>query len=244
MGAVLGGRLLSTPDPLAHARFDVEAYRHLGRTVVLRDVEHPVVVLGSTQRRAVVDEERAAANGVEVVRRRSGGGAVLLVPGCQVWADAWVPRGDPMWSDDPRRMAASVGEWWATSLGIPGAAVHRGGSVAGRGSDVVCFAGVGPGEVLVAGRKVVGLAQWRSRQGALVHGCAYRRWEPGRLVDLLAMDGRARGLFTGSLVPAATGLDLLGIAPTWGAKELEAALPDGPPWDVQVRSGAPGIAER
>ena len=244
MGAVPGGGLLTEElADAAKARFDVDVYRPLGRTVVLRDVDRPVVVLGSTQPRSVLDDARAAATGVEVARRRSGGGAVLLVPGRQVWADVWIPRDDPLWSDEPRRMAVSVGEWWASALGAPGGAVHRGGSVAARGSDVVCFAGVGPGEVLVAGRKLVGLAQWRSRQGALVHGCAYRVWEPEPLIDLLVMDGRARRLFSATLATAAIGLDAIGVAPTWGAGALEAALPDGPPWDVRVQTAFPGVPE-
>ena len=38
----------------------------------------------------------------------------------------------------------------------------------GPGRGVACFAGVGPGEVLVAGRKAVGVTQWRTREGALL----------------------------------------------------------------------------
>jgi hypothetical protein len=33
---------------------------------------------------------------------------------------------------------------------------------------VACFAGRGPGEIFVDGRKVVGVSQWRVREGAFV----------------------------------------------------------------------------
>ncbi len=59
----------------------------------------------------------------------------------------------------------------------------------------MCFAGLGPGEVTVEGRKVVGLSQRRIREAVLFQCCAALRWEPERLLDLLALDDgeRARG---------------------------------------------------
>jgi lipoate---protein ligase len=195
-----------------------------------------MLVLGSTQAATLVDGERLAEAGVELVRRRSGGGAVLLAPGNQVWADLWVPFGDPLWSAEPRRSAELVGEWWAAALaGTPvGAAapisVHRGGPVDPGAGALVCFAGVGPGEVVVGGRKLVGLAQWRSREGALVHGCAYRRWEPAALSQLLVADG-GPGRLLAMIAGRAVGLDELG-AGSWGCSELLEALPDRGSWEV------------
>lgn len=233
MGAVPGSRLLSTREPGAGLdAFDVEHFRTAGRRVVLREVDRPVVVLGSTQPEAVVDADRARRRGVAVVRRRSGGGAVLLLPDAQVWADLWVPRDDPLWSPEPRASAVVAGEWWANALGCARSAVHRGGSVAATGSDVICFAGVGAGEVRLEGRKVVGLAQWRSREGALVHGCAYRRWDPEDLVDLLALPVASRRALAASLRGAAAGLEDLGVSGMWGHDALLDALPGAPTWEV------------
>lgn len=201
---------------------------------MLREVEHPVVVLGSTQPSSIVDAESARRSGILVSRRRSGGGAVLLLPGAQVWADLWLPRGDPLWSDEPRMSVVVAGEWWARSLDVAGAGllkVHRGPSIPALGSEVVCFAGVGPGEVCSEGRKLVGLAQWRSREGALVHGCAYRRWEPGRLVDLLSLRAVERHELSASLVDTAIGLEDLGGV-SWSGDALLDALPEGPAWEV------------
>ena len=55
-----------------------------------------------------------------------------------------------------------------TVQGIQYLRVHRGG-VANLGAlDVACFAGQGPGEVFQDSRKVVGVSQWRVREGAYV----------------------------------------------------------------------------
>ncbi len=219
------------------AAFDVESFRAAGRRVVLREVGEPTVVLGSTQSISVVDADHALRRGVTVVRRRSGGGAVLLLPGEQVWADLWVPRTDPLWSAEPRASALVAGEWWARALrashgggGSELLAVHRGASVPAPGSDVVCFAGVGPGEVLAEGRKLVGLAQWRSREGALFQACCYRRWDPATLTRLLGVDEALA-----EVTVAAVGLDeLAGEAASVEAvvASLLGALPPGPAWAV------------
>lgn len=213
--------------------FDVEQFRHGGRRVVVRAVDRPVLVLGSAQRASVVDRGLAERAGVVVTRRRGGGGAVLLTPRAQVWADMWVPATDPLWTPEPRRTAVHVGRWWAAALmraGI-GAAVHDGPSLPSRWSGLVCFAGVGPGEVLSGGRKIVGLAQWRSKQGALVFGCAYVSFDPSLLVDCLAIDETARASLAGALDDSVTDLARLG-APAWGTDDLLAELPGGGEWDV------------
>ena len=232
MGAVPGGSVLSAPGVGGDAgAFDVEPLRTAGRRVVLRDVERSTVVLGSTQAGTVVDAERAGRSGVAVVRRRSGGGAVLLRPRAQVWADLWVPRGDPLWSAEPRASAIVVGEWWARALGSGRLSVHRGSSVPAPGSDVICFAGVGPGEVTWRGRKVVGLAQWRSREGVLVHGCAYRRWDAGAIADLLSRPLATRRALAAAIEDAAAGFDEL-VSASWSEDALLAALPDPEAWEV------------
>ncbi|MGH9083055.1 MAG: lipoyl protein ligase domain-containing protein [Acidimicrobiales bacterium] len=229
MGAVPGGGFLSS------SWFSVEQFRSAGhRRAVVRRAEQTMLVLGSTQPRSLADEPRRV--GMPVMRRRSGGGAVLVVPDDTVWVDAWVPQGDPLWDDDVVRAAGWAGEWWAAGLlqMVGGALeVHRGGSASRPWSDVVCFAGLGPGEVTAGGRKVVGLAQWRCRQGALFHGCLYLRWAPRPLLALLGIDDLAA---LADLRRAAVGLDELcgGSPPDGVAVEdaLLAALPPGPAWDL------------
>lgn len=154
------------------------------------------LVLGSTQPDEVVDRSATRAAGVDVVRRRSGGGAVLVEPRGVVWVDVVLPTGDPLWDDDVGRAFTWVGRTWATALdrlGVSGALVHTGGLVTTPWSRLVCFGGLGPGEVSIEGTKVVGLAQRRTRRGAWFQGAALLRWAPGDLVALLrlAPDERA-----------------------------------------------------
>lgn len=148
----------------------------------------PAVVLGSTQGDDVVDRDAAERAGVDVVRRRSGGGAVWVEPGDPIWIDVFVPRGDPLWDDDVGRAFLPIGRAWAAALadaGIDGTTVHEGALVTTEWSGLVCFAGRGPGEVLLGGRKVVGLSQRRTRAGARFQCAAPRRWDPSPLVTLL-----------------------------------------------------------
>jgi lipoate-protein ligase A len=165
------------------------------RSVWFVEVERPTLVLGSTQSDDVVDRRRAAAAGVDVVRRRSGGGAVLLRPGETVWADVLLPAGDPRAEADVGRAFGWVGEAWAEALavcGVAGATVHRGPPRASAWSDLVCFAGLGPGEVTVGGAKVVGISQRRARSGALFQCGALVTWHPQALVDVLALPDEER----------------------------------------------------
>lgn len=139
------------------------------------EVDGPSLVLGSSQPLGLIDSEKAAAAGVAVARRRSGGGAVYLGPGRQVWVDLLVPRGDRLWDDDVIRAAVWAGEMWSAavaSLAGEPASVHRGRSAGGRWGRLICFAGLGPAEVTVGGRKVVGISQRRSRDWARIQTMA------------------------------------------------------------------------
>lgn len=182
------------------------------RTVWVLDVDRPAVVLGSTQPDTTIDRGAAAAAGVEVVRRRSGGGAVLLEPGGAWWVDLVIPRGDPLWHDDVGVAAAWVGEAWRRALAVvfdvSELSVHAGPMVHTEWSRLVCFGGIGPGEVL--GRrpggtlaKVVGVAQRRTRHGATFQCALHRRWDPAALVGLLAVSEADRARAAAALADAA-----------------------------------------
>ena len=126
-----------------------------------------VVVLGSTQPVEVLDDRAIERDGVAVLRRNGGGGAVLLRSE-DCWVELWLPA--EVAGDDVRATAALVGGWWAAALGELGVVTtrHRGGMVDAAQGAVACFAGIGPGELLVEGHKLLGLSQWRAREGALV----------------------------------------------------------------------------
>ena len=151
------------------------------RVVLVNEVDAPTLVLGSAQRGVEV------ATGIDVVRRRSGGGAVLLRPGGVLWVDVLVPRGDVLWEEDIARSTWWLGGVWAAALADLGvdAVVHRGPMEPGRWGAMVCFAGIGPGEVLVAGRKSVGVSQRRDRSGARFQCAALLEWSGHEMVRLL-----------------------------------------------------------
>ena len=160
------------------------------RVVRVLTVDRPALVLGSTQPAPAPPVVDGAGVDVEVVRRRSGGGAVLLRPGETVWVDVTVPAADPLWEADVGRSFWWLGEVWAS---VVGGEVHRGGLVRSTWSDAVCFAGVGPGEVLVDGRKRVGMASRRTRDGALFQCAVPLSWDPDAYVALLGLPPEAAG---------------------------------------------------
>jgi lipoate-protein ligase A len=160
----------------------------VGRLARWFSVDRPALVLGSAQRDEVVDADACAAAGVEVVRRRSGGGAVLLLPGEVTWLDVVVPAGDPLWTDDVGRSMLWFGEVWAEALRALGehdVAVHRGALQSTAWSRLVCFDGLGSGEVTVGGSKAVGISQRRTRAWARFQAAVYHRWRPEVLLGLL-----------------------------------------------------------
>lgn len=154
--------------------------------VEVLEIVRPAVVLGSTQSFDVVDADRAAESGFEVVRRRSGGGVVILQPGDHSWIDVTVPRGHALWHDDVERATWWLGEVWCNVLqdvapssplggGSPsGWAVHREKLVATAPERAVCFASVGPGEVVRGGHKVVGISQRRTKDAARFQCTVFR----------------------------------------------------------------------
>lgn len=156
------------------------------------DPTDAALVLGSRQSPDLLDEAAVAAAGLEVVRRRSGGGAVLVRPGAMVWIDVVLPHG--VAPDDVRGAMVWIGERWremlapiVTSSGIEAdLTTHRGGMIETAWSDLICFAGVGPGEVLLGGRKLVGLSQRRTRLGVRIQGLVHCSPLTGELPGLLA----------------------------------------------------------
>jgi len=163
-------------------------------------------VLGSTQQDGSVDHAAAARLGVDVVRRRSGGGGVLLWPGEHLWLDVVVPRGNPLWHDDLGAAMWWLGDVWAEALRSLGLApdVHHGALVSAPWSAVVCFAGLGAGEVHTGGRKLVGISQRRTRDGARLQSMCHLHWRPEVHAALITAPRPSAGELAGlvAVVPA------------------------------------------
>jgi lipoate-protein ligase A len=192
--AVLGDRLVTAPlvERASGSAGELHARPfpdRPARSLWSFDVSVPAMALGSRQPVDSVDVAACAREGIEVVRRRSGGGAVLLLPGEVEWVDLVVPAGDAGWTDDLRASMVQVGERWCEALDglVTGIVhVHRGGVERTAWSDLVCFAGVGPGEVLIGDRKLVGISQRRTRAGARFQCAIHRRYDAVRTASLLA----------------------------------------------------------
>jgi lipoate-protein ligase A len=197
---------------------DAGAAGWCGRLLRVLDAANPALVLGSAQRLSDVDAVAARRAGVEVVRRRSGGAAVLVGPGQVLWVDLIIRAGDPLWDPDVSRAAWWVGEAWAGAIeaaSLGPCTVWKSAMKSSRWSGQVCFAGIGPGEVLVGEQKVVGLSQRRTRQAALFQSAALLAWEPASTVELLDLDEGDAAAAVASLSQSAGAL---------GADQAEALL--------------------
>lgn len=170
--------------------------------------ERPALVLGSAQDESIADPVAAAAVSVDVVRRRSGGGAVFVHPDRCLWLDVILPRHDRRWVDDVRTSPLWLGEAWSRALAEVGleAQLYAGGLEQTPWGRLVCFAALGPGELLVGGRKAVGISQRRTREGARFQCITYDRWDPRDVLDLLMLSEADRADASADLAEVAVGV--------------------------------------
>lgn len=194
------------------------------REVSVLSVEDRSIVLGSAQPLETVSPDAASRFDVRTVRRRGGGGAVWLAPDEQLWIDVVVPKGDELWDDDVGRAFLWLGDVWAAALRELGvdAVVHRHGLVRSALSTLVCFAGLGPGEVHVGGAKLVGMSQRRVRGGARFQSVVYANFAATPLLDALVLDPATRRTAVAEL--AATCVGLRDVDPALRLDRLEAAF--------------------
>jgi lipoate-protein ligase A len=172
------------------------------------------LVLGRGQNVQEVDHAACHAAGIAVHRRSSGGTAVLLEPDL-LMLDVALPAAHPLHLPDVTESYRWFGEVWATALrmlGLPAvplapADARTDGRSLDRLTRRVCFGGFSPYEVMLHGRKIVGLSQVRRRDGALLQaGLALHR--PSlRLVSLLALSPDERATLMDRFRHRTTGLN-------------------------------------
>jgi lipoate-protein ligase A len=185
-------------------------------------------VLGSTQPDERADPVRAGESGIALARRRTGGGAVYVDVADPVWIDVWLPAGDPLVTSDVGRSFDWLGDAWVTALeglGVRGLSRRDQPAPATEWSPLVCFAAVGRGEVLDAeGRKVVGLAQRRTRSGSWFQSACLLQWDPGLLLDALSLSAGQRARARRELASVAAGVGDLGGPSLTGAAGASAVI--------------------
>lgn len=159
----------------------------------------PALVLGVGQPLDDFDAAACQRAGLPIVRRSSGGTAVLADDGL-LNLDVVLPAAHPLGHRDVVRAYAWLGTALTRALGRLGwAACAIAPEEARRDTDVLraderpgttalrrtCFGGRSPYEVLVAGRKVVGLCQVRRRAGTLYQVGILLGFDAARLAGLL-----------------------------------------------------------
>lgn len=174
----------------------------------LKDTD--TLVLGSRQSLDIVDLDACEQRGIDVVRRRSGGGAVLVGRDQLVWFDVLLTQDHPGFSNDVGISFRWVGQRlnaMLASLGITGVS-YEGPMVNTNWSELICFAGLGPGEITVGGQKLVGISQRRTRNVARYQVAILRRWQPGEMLELFALspEMRRRGAHQTATAATATSL--------------------------------------
>jgi lipoate-protein ligase A len=169
----------------------VSAVEQHGRDLVVERavwdvrITRKAIVLGSRQDQSLLNGEQCNRDEIEIVRRRSGGGIVFLAPGEHVWLDVVIPRGDVLWNDDVAKASWWLGDVWVQTLNALGennVSVHRESLSSDAWGDLLCFAGVGPGEVARQSAeslsKFVGISQRRTRDYARFQCTIYTKWNP------------------------------------------------------------------
>ncbi|MCI0695950.1 lipoate--protein ligase family protein [candidate division KSB1 bacterium] len=155
------------------------------------------ISLGYHQNAADVNLEACKGAGIDVARRPTGGGAIFHAH--EVTYSVSVPSNHVWYNLLPLDLYRRVSEAIANSLQLLGAAVTfapgepRGVRHAnGRPLRMACFATSARNEILCHGKKIVGSAQRRFREGTLQHGSILLGADHRRLIDLLAANEAER----------------------------------------------------
>lgn len=210
----------------------------------------PAISLGYSQRTDSVNEARCMEDGVELVRRPTGGLAILhrdeLTYSVSLPITHPLAEGDVMTSY--RRIAEALMHALRL-LGVPEVAANRVPKER-RAKGPVCFEAPSDYEIVGAGKKIVGSAQWRRLDGVMQHGSLPLYGDIARICAYL-WDAPAPELVRAH---AATLQELLGQAVSWeeaalawrrGFEEaLDVRFTEGTLSDDEMRCAEALIAEK
>jgi lipoate-protein ligase A len=182
------------------------------------------LVLGLGEKISDLNLAACQQAGLLIYRRAAGGTAVLVGDGL-LSLDVILPPGHPLAGRDVVEAYRWFGELWAETLqalGLPARTVPPAEARAPRTSSSLaqagrleqlarqsCYGAVSSYEVVVIGRKVVGLDQVRRRVGFLFQAGLLLHWDAKQLSSLLAAQPEERPLLSAALHARAVGLDAL-----------------------------------
>ncbi len=193
--------------------------------------EPPCLSLGYAQSLADVDLRRLRERGWDLVRRPTGGRAILHTD--ELTYSVAAPLGEP-------RLAGTLLESYNRLAGALAAALRRldlpvevqEHSIAARSQkpNPVCFEVPSTYEITLGGKKLVGSAQARRKEGILQHGTLPLRGDLTRILQALVFpDEESRQRAAGRLLEKATTVEaFLGHPVAWdqAAEAFAAAFQD------------------
>ena len=149
----------------------------------------PCLSLGHAQPFKDVDVERLRARGWEVVRRLTGGRAILhtdeLTYSVTGSADEPVLAGGVL--ESYNRLSKALLHA-VRDLGLAVEVKENEGSPAGQNSNPVCFEVPSTYEITINGKKLIGSAQARKKEGVLQHGSLPLTGDLTRICDALVFE--------------------------------------------------------
>jgi lipoyl(octanoyl) transferase len=175
--------------------------------------------LGQAQSFADVDMERVKANGWEVVRRMTGGRAILhtdeLTYSVTGSADESILAGGIL--ESYNRLAQAL-MFAMRELGLPVEIKEDAGRTSGvTSANPVCFEVPSTYEITVNGKKLIGSAQARKKEGVLQHGSLPLIGDLTRICQaLIFKDEAAREVAAQRLQERATTVEsIIGVETAW-----------------------------
>jgi lipoate-protein ligase A len=217
-------RLLITPAARGawNMAVDEAILEHVGRSEALPTLrlyawEPACLSLGHAQPYADVDIACLRERGWEIVRRPTGGRAILHTDELtySVIAASDEPAVAGTLLESYNRLAAGLLHA-VRALGIP-ADMKTGPRAAADTSNPVCFEAPSAYEITVGGRKLIGSAQARRREGVLQHGSLPLVGDLTRITEALVFgpDGRRQEAAARLLARATTVESVLGHPVDW-----------------------------
>ncbi|MGD0612573.1 MAG: lipoate--protein ligase family protein [Anaerolineales bacterium] len=208
--------------------------------------EPPCLSLGYAQPLSDVDLPRLQAHGWDLVRRPTGGRAILHTD--ELTYSVAAPP-------DEERLAGTVLEAYHRlalallealhRLGLPAEIQERSAALQGPNTNPVCFEVPSSSEIIIGGKKLVGSAQARRREGVLQHGSLPLTGDLTRILEVLVFpDEGARGRAAARLLGRATTVaSVLGHPLSWdqASQAFIAAFQDV--LKLELRPGALTSAE-